>query len=217
MDMRKFKVLLIILSIFIITGCKKDDSILFKEEYESLNSESNYRKVEISKDNPMVYITDEELLKKIENKEDMVVYFGFNKCPWCRSIIETLIQVSNDLKIDKIYYLDVLDIRDKKVISEDGSIQVEKEGSKSYNKIVDLLDKHLADYTVNSTIVGKRIYAPNILVIKNKTIYDVETGISDFQTDPNQELTEEIKKDTYNKLYKLLEKYTNNTCSSEGC
>ena len=203
--MRKFKILLIILSIFIITGCKKNDNILFKEEYESLNTSDTYRSVFIDKDNPMVYITDKELLEKIKNKEDMVVYFGFNKCPWCRSVIETLIEVSNDL-------------RDTKVILEDGNIKTTKEGSPAYLSIVDLLSEYLDDYVVDDKVVGKRIYAPNILVIKNESIQGIETGISDLLTDSKGELTEEIKKDSYDKLYTLLEKYTNNSCSPEhGC
>lgn len=215
--MKKLKVLLIILSLILMTGCKSD-SVIFKEEYESLNNESNYREVLIDSDNKIVYITDEELEKKIENKEDMVVYFGFAKCPWCRSVIETLIEVSKDLDIDKIYYLDVSKIRDVKKLDEGGNIIIEKEGSKSYNKIVDLLSEYLSDYVINDKVVGKRIYAPNILVIKNKSIQGITTGISPLQTDPNQKLTDEIKSESYALIFDLLKKYNTNVCSStKGC
>ena len=215
--MKKFKIILIILSIFLLTACKKDDNILFKEEYESLNSDISYRSVSIPEDNNMVYLTDEELLEKIKNKEDMVVYFGFNKCPWCRSVIESLIDVSNDLEIDKIYYLDVLNIRDQKTILENGEIEITKEGTPAYNEIVKLLSEYLADYEINNQVVGKRIYAPNVLVIKEQEIKGIETGISDFQNEPNQELTIEIKEDMYNKLYDLLSLYKINVCSDKGC
>ena len=194
------------------------DNILFKEEYESLNNNDNYRSVSIDKDNPMVYITDENLCEKIENKEDMVVYFGFSKCPWCRSIIETLIEVSQDLDIDKIYYLDIYDLRDTKIIDDDGNIKTIKEGSESYLKILDLLSEYLTDYKVDGKVVGKRIYAPNILVIKNGNIEGIETGVSELLTDSKGELTAEIKKDSYDKIYTLLQKYINNSCSPEhGC
>lgn len=215
-DVRKLQILLIILCLFMITGCKKNDAVLFKEEYENLNKEDGYRSVTIPKDNPFVYISDEELAEKIENREDMVVYFGFNTCPWCRSIIENLIQVASDLKIKKIYYLDVLDIRDKKEIN-DGKIETVKEGSKGYNKIVELLGNHISDYTVDNQVVGKRIYAPNILIIKEQEIYDVIEGVSDMETDPMMELTPEINKDSYNKIYDLLEKYTKTVCSAGSC
>jgi len=212
---KKLKILLII-CLFIITGCGKNDNILFKEEYESLNNNSKYREVSIIDDNKMTYITDLELVDKINNKEDLVVYFGFNTCPWCRSVIENLIEVANDLEIDKIYYLDIKDIRDIKKI-EDNNIIIEKEGTEGYNKLVNLLSDYLEDYIMEDKVVGKRIYAPNILVIKNKTIKGVITGISDMQINPNDELTNEIKEDSYNKIYNLLKEYNNNSCSSFGC
>lgn len=81
--------------------------------------------------------------------------------------------------------------------------------------MVSLLNDYLADYVIDEVVVGKRIYAPNILVIKNGEIQGIETGISDFQTDAMEELTEEIQKDSYQKIYTLLSKYTNNTCSSD--
>ncbi len=214
--MKTLKILVIILCLFMITGCEKSDAVLFKEEYEGLNKEEGYRSVSIPKDNPFVYITDEELAKKIEDREDMVVYFGFKTCPWCRSIIENLIQVASELKIKKIYYLDVYDIRDKKEI-KDGEVETVKEGSVGYNKIVELLDSHLSDYTIDNQVVGKRIYAPNILVIKEQEILDVIEGVSDKQTEPMMELTPEIKEDSYNKIKTLLEKYTSMTCSAGSC
>ena len=146
----------------------------------------------------------------------MVVYFGFNTCPWCRSVIENLIQVASDLYIDKIYYLDIKEIRDIKKI-ENEEVIISKEGTKGYYELVNLLSDYLEDYIIEDIVVGKRIYAPNILVIKDKTIKGITTGISDLQTKPNQELTNEIKEDSYNKIYTLLEEYNNNTCSSFGC
>lgn len=216
--MKVFKILVIIFAIFIITGCKKEDNVLFKEEYESINTKDGYRKISINKDNPFVYVTDLELLEKIQNKEDMVVYFGFNTCPWCRSIIETLIEVSQDLNIHKIYYLDVLNIRDVVRIDDEGNTITEKEGSKAYLEIVDLLSDYLSDYVVNDTVVGKRIYAPNIMVIKNQKIEEIITGVSDLQTEPMEKLTDDIKKDSYDKIYALLSKYTSKSCSvGNGC
>ena len=41
------------------------DAIKFKEEYESLNNDSKYREVSIIDDNKMTYITDLELVNKI--------------------------------------------------------------------------------------------------------------------------------------------------------
>ena len=74
------------------------DSIKFKEEYESLNGKKyknkKIRDVKIEKDNPFVYKTAEEIVDLIENGESFIVYFGFSKCPWCRSMIETFIKTA---------------------------------------------------------------------------------------------------------------------------
>ncbi len=219
--MKQLKLLLIIsLACFLITGCfnkKESDGIRFKEEYETLNKEDDYRDVSIPSDNPMVYINDVELSSKIENKEDMVIYFGFKTCPWCRSIIENLIKASQDLKISKIYYLDILEIRDKKEIDEDGNVKVVNPGSEGYQKLLTLLGDSLSDYTISSTVVGKRIYAPNIIYIKDGVISEVISGVSDMQTDSKMELTKEIKDDSYQKIYDFLSNYANFTCSSQGC
>ena len=211
------KVCILIIMLLCFCGCKGKDNLLFKEEYEKLNKDKNYHEVNISKDNPMQYIKASKLVKKIEKKEDMVVYFGYAKCNWCRSIIESLLEVCKDLDIKEVYYLDIEEIRDIKKV-ENKEIITSQEGSKEYQKLLELLDGHLKDYSVNNQVVGKRIYAPNILVIKDKEILDVINGISDLQTIENQEITSEIKKDSYDKIKKYLERYATNTCKlTEGC
>ena len=214
--MKKIQILVILMLVLVLTGCKKSDAVKFKEEYESLNGTGDYREISINKDNPMVYISAEDLATKIENQEDMVVYFGFNKCPWCRSMIETLLKVASDLKIEKIYYVDVYDIRDAKEI-KDGEVTTTKEGSKGYNKIIELSGNNLAEYKIDDQVVGRRIYAPNILVIRDKKIEGVIEGISELLTDPKMELTDEMKNDSYNMIHELLEKYTRTACSEQGC
>ena len=87
-----------------------ESSKKFKQEYESINdkvsekSSKKNRSVNIPENNPMEYITAEKLVKKIDNKESFVVYFGFSECPWCRSVIEELITTAQEENIRKIYY-----------------------------------------------------------------------------------------------------------------
>lgn len=199
----KFKLLLIILSLFLFVGCRNTDSIMFKNEYETLNSNNNFVKVNIKSENPFLYITDEKLVEKITNKEEMVVLFGYSKSNETRKIIESLIKALNNLNINKIYYLDILDIRDEKEVSND-EIKVLSEGTNSYQKMIELLNEKLDDYIINNQVVGKRIYAPSILFIKNK-----EISIKSFNND---------SEDMYKELYEFLKQYNNNSCSVEsGC
>lgn len=220
------KNILIIILIVIVLGCGvgvyyylnkgNEDSLKFKEEYESLNGEVNdsnkkYREINIPKNNPFIYATEEEIVEKIDNKETFAVYFGFKSCPWCRSILPTLIDVAKDMKIDKIYYVDVLDIRDTLTVNEKGKVETSKEGSEGYYKILEKLDNVLADYTLKDEkgkeveTKEKRIYAPNVVSIVNGSPKKLTTAISSKQTDGYMELTEEMKEDTYQALKDVLE------------
>ena len=106
------------------------DSIKFKEEYESLNGKKyknkKIRDVKIEKDNPFVYKTAEEIVDLIENGESFIVYFGFSKCPWCRSMIETFIKTAKENNIDKIYYVDMSNALNKKFASDTGNSSATK-------------------------------------------------------------------------------------------
>ena len=229
----------IILSILIITlslvvvGCSKEktDAMKFKEEYESINGVVNEhtkkenRELSISKDNPFVYATADEIVEKINKKETFIVYFGFAECPWCRSVLEELIHAAEDKNVDTIYYVDVLNIRDTREIGEDGEITTTKEGTEGYMKLVELLDEVLADYTLTNeneeeiSAGEKRIYAPNVVAIANGKAIQLETGISDELKDPYSKLTKKIKNYAYKKftcLMKCLEEEST-SCQKNSC
>lgn len=85
------------------------DAIKFKKEYEELNGTIRekdghiYNNVNISEDNPIIYITLEELVN-ILNSGKGIVFISNPTCPYCRASIPSLLEVAQDLKIDKIYY-----------------------------------------------------------------------------------------------------------------
>jgi predicted bacteriocin transport accessory protein len=161
----------------------------------------------------------------MDNKETFIVYFGFSTCPWCRSIIEELIKCAKDSKVDKIYYVDVLDIRDTKEIDEEGNIKTTKEGTKGYKELIDKMSNVLSDYTTTTeegeeiSLEEKRIYAPNVIAVVNGKATKLEEGISEELKDPYMELTEEMKKYTYNSfkcIFKCLEE-AETVCTSKAC
>ena len=208
--MKKF--ILFLFVILLVVGCRNTDSIMFKREYENLNGNKNYVSVNIPSDNPFVYITDSELVKKIENKEDMIVLFGYSKSNETRSILENILSSCKSLNINTIYYLDILSIRNELEVNENGEVVTKKEGSDSYKKLLELLDGHLDEYIVNGNIMGTRIYAPNVLIIKDKNIFDVVNGKSYLETE------EEKEKESKGMIYNYLKKYTNNSCDiNEAC
>ena len=225
--MRKYITLSILfIALLTITGCGKEstvktDAVKFKEEYESLNGKKNskdleYRTVSINENNPFVYIDTNELIKKIENKETFFVYFGDSMCPWCRSVIEKAISVSNDYDIKNIYYVKIWDdnhneiLRDTYKIDDNGTVVKDKDGTSDYYKLLNYFDNVLESYTLTNsngnkiTLQEKRIYAPNFIYVKNGNAEMLTEGISSLQKDSRENLTEEMLKDEeklFNELF----------------
>ncbi len=180
---------------------KNTDAYKFKVEYESLNNEDNghgkkYRELNIDKKNRIIYSTAKEIVEKTNKKETFIVYFGFAKCPWCRSMIENLVDLSIENEMD-IYYVDVLDIRDT-IEYVDGELKTTKEGDENYMKLIELYSDVLDDYKVKngdeSVETGeKRIYAPNVIAVIDGKAKEKVEGISEKLEDPYGPLTDEMK------------------------
>lgn len=217
-----FLILTIVLIIGIFIFTKKQDStnkdaLAFKEEYEKLNNKTNektgkkMRVLEIDRNNPFIYKDASEIIQMIENKETFVVYFGFSDCPWCRSVVPTLIKVADDLDIDKVYYTSVKEIRDVLEMDENNKIRTITKGTDDYYELIKLLDSVLENYTLvdkdnnEVKIDEKRIYAPNIVSIVKGKAEKMSTGISDEQTDPFMKLNDNLKKDMYDKIKSTME------------
>ena len=187
---------------------KKTDAYKFKTEYESLNGVKNdngktYRSLDISKKNKMIYSSAKEIVEKTKNKDTFIVYFGFAKCPWCRSMIENLVDLSIKNDMD-IYYVDVLEIRDT-IEYTDGEVKTTKEGNKYYMELIELYSDVLSDYTVKNgdetmTAEEKRIYAPNVIAVVNGEAKEMVEGVSEELTDPYGEITEEMNKASIKQL-----------------
>ena len=227
-------VLLAVVLVFTLTACenvdKSSDAYQFKEEYESLNGEDNgngktIRTVSIDVDNPFVYQTSEEIVERMNNHESFVVYFGFAKCPWCRSMIEQFIKSAKDNNIDKVYYVDVLEIRDTYQINDEGEVVLTKEGTEGYMSLIEKMGNVLSDYTLTNEnnekveVGEKRIYAPNVVAVVNGKAEKMVEGISEKLEDPYSELTEEMKKESYNSfkcIWTCIEEGSN-TCQKNAC
>lgn len=209
--------IIVVLSI-IFTG--SSDAKQFKKEYEELNGKTTssgktYRTIEIDSNNPFVYISLEDLNKKIEDKEDLIVYFGAWWCPWCRSVLPYAISEAKNNNIKKIYYVNVRpslneedDIRDiyakKETTDKKGKVTEElylsHEGTESYHKFLQLADSVLKTYNNHGLINenAKRVGAPNFIMFKNGEAKKLITGVSSKQTDAYMDLTDEIIEDTKN-------------------
>lgn len=207
---------------------KISDAIKFKNEYESLNgvvneaTDNKYIEVSIDEENPMVYKTGKEIVDVFKN-EDAVIYFGFAACPWCRNAVPVLLDAAKELDVDKIYYVDILNIRDTYKFS--GSIEPEqtKKGTDAYYEILKFLDKKLEKFYVkdeagNMYDTGvKRLYAPTVVGVKGGKVVGFHESTIESQTDPYELLDEKGKSELKNEYKKIIESVNekNNVCKDK--
>ncbi len=226
------KILLVLICLLLITGCKKDNkyAIEFKNEYESMNGVVNkngkeYRTISIDENNPYIKITPDKIVEMINNKETFFLYVGDKLCPWCRSVLEKSIEVAKDQNIDKIYYIEIWDdegneiLRDKYELTPILTKTIE--GTEEYKFLLEQFDSVLEEYFVydeeghNITTEEKRIYAPSYFFVRDGKVVKMIDGVSDKQKDSREELTKEMLDDEEQEFISLFK--LKDSCDSNGC
>lgn len=221
----KLLIIFLIILICIITfiTVKKNrvtkDEKSFKKEYERYNgytnpgSDKKYFDVNIEEKNGIKYLDDDEVIDMLENKTG-IIYFGFPTCPWCRSMIEVLLDAKDSTNQKNIYYYNALDIRDEKVL-EDGKVKTTKKGKKNYYKILDILGDKASVYEGLEDDSIKRLYFPTVVFVRNGKIVDIHISTVDSQEDPYKKLNKKQKAEL-KKIYTMgIAKMNGKECDSD--
>lgn len=200
---------------------------MFKQEYESLNgtktsSDKDYLNVTIDESIVIQPKSDEEIVDILNNGTG-VVYFGFDTCSWCRSMIETLLESVKTSKVVNFYYVDVKDIRSSFEVKKKKLVNT-KEGTESYYKILEKLDDYLTDYKIEDNkkeynTKEKRLYAPTVVTFKDGKIVGFHQNTVDSQEDPYLGLSEQEKSDLKSIYDEMLSKLESTNCDNNkaGC
>lgn len=203
------------------------DAINFKNEYESLNNVVNdksgktIKEISIDTNNPVDILTEEETVSLLENGTG-ILYFGFPDCPWCRSMLPVLLKTLSNMSIDKLYYLNVKNMRDTLSLGEKNKVEVKEEGTKGYYKILELLDDVLEPYYLTSEdgkridTKEKRLYAPTVVAVKEGKIVDIHVGTVDSQESGYDDLSIEQQEELSNRFMELVRKVYDVDCD-EAC
>lgn len=227
----KYKILISIIIVFIIGGLifylyknneevlypVTDDSLEFQKEYQALNGEVNvnngkkYLEIDMISNAPIKYSNYDEIFEILESKSG-VIYFGFPECPWCRNIALPLVDSAMEYGLEKIYYLNNRLDRDTLSLDKKGKIVTEKEGTKEYLKLINLLKDFLLEYGgINNSDI-KRLYFPTVVFVKDGTVLGIESVLESYSKRVEGDgyipmLDEEIKelKDIYKSYYKKIE------------
>lgn len=166
----------------------KSDGEKFKAEYETLNNENV--NINISKNNPIKYVTLDEVFDIIQNKTG-VIYFGFPGCPWCRNMIPVLFEAAKNNNIDTIYYFNPRNVK--------------KSDNDEYNKLKEILNEYLSEDENGQKV----LYVPDVYFIKDGKIVGHHLGTVDSQEEPTISLTEEEKNELLDIFNELFEKIRN--------
>lgn len=177
-----------LISFYYLNLTKVTDASKFKEEYSN-----------VSEDNVFVYRTDKEIIDILKHGTG-IVYLGFPECPWCQAYVSYLDEVAKETKIEKIYYLNILEIR--------------KNNTREYQEIVSLLDNYLS-YDEEGK---KRIYVPAIVAVKEGEIigFDDETShdTKGYET-PEEYWKKEDLAGLKKKLKEMFNKTNTNVCTTD--
>ena len=177
-----------LISFYYLNLTKVTDASKFKEEYSN-----------VSEDNVFVYRTEKEIIDILKHGTG-IVYLGFPECPWCQAYVSYLDEVAKETKIEKIYYLNILEIR--------------KNNTKEYQEIVSLLDNYLS-YDEEGK---KRIYVPAVIALKEGEIigFDDETShdTKGYET-PEEYWKNEDLDSLKTKLKDMFNKTNTNVCTTD--
>jgi len=173
----------------------------FKEEYESLNGLYNdsgvkAKTVNVDLDNPVKYVSYKKAYK-IFSEGTGVIYLGFNSCPWCRNVVETLLEAAKDNEIKELYYINITDSGLLSTVDNNGKLVEDTEQVQAqYNLLKALYENNVyGNYKVEND--EYRIYSPTVLFIKNGELVYSKVSSLESVKDPYKDLTKEQHSQLY--------------------
>lgn len=180
------------------------DAERFQQEYMSQNAKLDehfhfMRKLEINKENPMVYSSFENVLQRLDNQESFYVYFGFAKCPWCRALVSPMLTAAADCDISQILYIDLSTSRDLYILKDGIPVQF-RAGADGYTEVLERFSALLDNYTLSDShgveipVGEKRIYAPTLIRVQDGQPVRIYTGSSKL-TDAYAPLSDDVLDD----------------------
>ena len=138
---------------------------------------------------PIKYSSYEEIFQILE-KGTGVIYFGFPECPWCRNLVEPLINSATDYVIDNnIYYLNNREDRNTLTLTKKGKVKTEEKGTEDYLKLIEILDEYLPEYNGLKDKKIKRLYFPTVIFVKDGKVIGLEQSLTTYSN--------RVKEDAY--------------------
>lgn len=149
-------VLVVIISLFIYISLRSD-ALKFRDDYMLYNfatySNNKQIKVNIPTKNNVKYLKGNLVIPTLK-KTTGIFYFGYNSCPWCRNVVETVVEVATENNLP-LYYIDTQSLNNTDL-----------------KNIISYLNKYLRTSDSNE----KRLYVPDVYFVKDGTIINHHIG-----------------------------------------
>jgi predicted bacteriocin transport accessory protein len=137
---------------FIVTP--KTGNLIY-DLYPSLNDENHIIEM----------VNYEQIIKILEDKEEALIYLGFETCPWCKEYLPIFHRMAKNQGFNKIYYYDFREIR-----------KIEGDQlNQDFIALISLIDeKYLINHPTSSQF--KWLFAPTFIGLNNQAIKGFFTG-----------------------------------------
>lgn len=197
--MKKLKVLVAVLSIFLLFGCAKpvengtnsnkkiDVSTLNILEFDAEKADMSGYELLTDENHVFKSITLEDSIRLFDEKGSGVVYYGYRDCPFCQQAAPVINNAARDMGVD-IYYVDVT--------SSEGR------SDESY----DVLVNHIKDFLKIED--GEPVfYVPQVFVIKDGVIVgDHLSLVESFDMSKGENMSESQQKELKNIYVDMIKK-----------
>lgn len=140
------------------------DSYKFKKEYEKYNNTEKYINIEIPKDNRIIYLNNNNILKEIKTG-NKIIYLGYPTDNKTRLAVPILLNTAKETDIKKVYYYNFKNL---------------KENNKIYQKLLQTINK-------STKQTQNKLTTPTVILINQGKITSTQIGIP--STTNNNKLT----------------------------
>lgn len=172
------------------------DEMKFIEDYESLNGQLDRTglymlpDVDLPERVPFEY-EDIDDIEELLTEDSGVLYIGFPSCPWCRQLIQPMIDAWNLTgSNEEITCINIYDLRPTRSVDEEGNVTETVPPAPEYAKLVELLYDHLRPFTGAKDESIKHIYSPMLVFVREGVIEYTHIGTVDGH-DRGETMTQE--------------------------
>lgn len=146
------------------------DSYKFKKEYEKYNNTEKYINIEIPKDNRIIYLNNNNILKEIKTG-NKIIYLGYPTDNKTRLAVPILLNTAKENDIKKVYYYNFKNLKEK---------------NKTYQKLIQTINK-------STKQTQNKLTTPTVILINQGKITSTQIGIP--STKENNKLTKKQQKE----------------------